>query len=136
MHKPSLITAEYGFILGFGLFHFLVPLVLPPNFITAVNPVYSLFFGLQLAALVTPGCIILATLSILFVYTKNRYIMGPLIFMYLGGTFFHILYFAGIIPPLLEVPDKSFLAVGIAIDTFTAILIYDFYRRFHSDQNN
>jgi len=129
MFKPSLMKAEWIFILGFGVFHFLVPFFLPPNFIAAVVPVYSLFWGLQLADLVTPGSIVLATLSILFVYTRNRFLMAALMVMYLGGAFFHGLYLIGFLPPLVLVPDTSFLAIGLLIDTFAAIAIYDYYRR-------
>ena len=131
MFKPSLIVAERVFILGFGLFHLLVTFFVPPNFLTAVVPIYSLFWGLSLADLVIPGCIVLASLSIIFIYTKNPWPMAALMFMYLGGAFFHTLYFIGFLPPLLIVPYKSFLAFGIFIDTFTAAVIYDCYRRSH-----
>lgn len=132
MFKPSLMKAEWAFILGFGVFHFLVPFFLPPNFVAAVVPVYSLFWGLQLSDFVIPGSIVLATLSILFIYTKNRFLMGALMVMYLGGAFFHGLYLVGYLPPLIIVPDSSFLAFGLLIDTFTAIVIYDYYRRAHA----
>ena len=133
MLKLNLRTAEWGFILGFGVFHLLVPFVIPPNFLTAIIPIYSLFWGLRLADLVIPGCIVLAALSIGFVYTKNVFSMAALMFMYLGGAFFHTLYFIGFLPPLLVVPDTSILAFGIFIDTFTAVAIYDYYRRSHLD---
>jgi hypothetical protein len=129
MFKPSLMTAEWTFILGFGVFHLLVPLFLPPNFLVALIPVYSLFWGLRLADFVIPGCIVLAALSILFVYTKNRFVMGGLMVMYLGGAFFHGLYLVGYLPPLIIVPETSFLAFGILIDTLTAIVIFDYHRR-------
>lgn len=129
--KPSLIKTEWAFILGFGVFHLLVPFFLPPNFIAAIVPIYSLFWGLRLADLVIPGCIVLAALSILFIYTRNRFLMGALMFMYLGGAFFHALYLIGYLPPLLVVPNTSFLAFGLFIDTITAIVIYDYYRRSH-----
>jgi hypothetical protein len=131
MLKPSLMTAEWAFILGFGVFHLLVPFFATPNFLTAVIPIYSLFWGLSLADLVIPGCIVLAALSIVFVYTKNVFAMAALMFMYLCGAFFHFLYFISFLPPLLVVPNTSILAFGIFIDTFTAVVIYDYYRRSH-----
>lgn len=132
MLKPSLRVAEGSFILSFGVFHLSVPLFVPPNFLTAIVPIYSLFWGLQLADFVVPGCIVVASLSIVFIYTKNRYSMAALMFMYLGGAVFHALYLIGFLPPLLIVPHKSYLAFGIFIDTFTAAVIYDYYHRSHS----
>jgi hypothetical protein len=132
MPKSNPIVGEGGFILGFGVFHLFVPLLAPPNFLTAIVPVYSLFGILQLVDLVIPGCIVLALLSIAFIYTENRYVMAALIFMYLGGTVSHALYFAGVLPPLLTLPGPSYLAFGIFIDTFTSVVIYDYYRRIHS----
>jgi hypothetical protein len=120
---------ERVFILGFGVFHFLVPVFIPPNFLTAIVPIYSLFWGLRLADLVIPGCIVLASLSIVFIYTKNFWPMAILIFLYLGGAFFHSLYLLGFLPPLLVVPDQSYLAFGIFIDTVTSAVIYDYFRR-------
>ena len=135
MLKPSLMRAEWAFILGFGVFHLLVPFFVPPNFLTAVVPIYSLFWGLSIADLVIPGCIVLAALSIVFVYTMNLFSMAALMIMYLGGAFFHTLYFIGFLPPLLVVPNTSILAFGIFIDTFTAVAIYDYYRRSHLDSD-
>lgn len=135
MFKLDLMTAEWAFILIFGLFHLLVPFIAPPNFLAAIIPIYILFFELHIVDFVIPGSIALAVLSVIFVYTKNRYVMAALIFEYLGGAFFHALYLIGILPgPILLIPYNLFLAsaFGLFIDVFTTVVIYDFYRRNYS----
>lgn len=127
--KPTMTLGEGIFILSFGLFHLFLPFVSPPNFLAAVIPVYSLFWGLNLADLVIPGCIVVASLSVAFIYTKHRVPMAALMFMYLSGAFFHALFLVGFLPPLLIVSQSSYLAFGIFIDVFTVALSYDYYRR-------
>jgi len=131
--KLSLMKAEWIFILGFGLLHLIVPFFLPPNFAVALVPIYSLFWGLRFAEFVIPGCIVLAALSVLFVYTKNQVSMGALMLMYLGGAFFHALFLVGYLPPLLVIPDASLLAFGLVIDICAAVAVFDYYRRSRLD---
>jgi hypothetical protein len=127
--RPTITVGEGIFILGFGLFHLFLPFVAPPNFLATVIPVYSLFWGLNLADLVIPGCIVVASLSVAFIYTKHRVPMAALMFMYLSGAFFHALFLVGFLPPLLIVSQSSYLAFGIFIDIFIVALSYDYYRR-------
>jgi hypothetical protein len=129
--KPIVTLGEGIFILSFGLLHLFLPFFAPPNFLAAVIPVYSLFWGLNLADLVIPGCIAVASLSVAFTYTKHRVPMAILMFMYSCGAFFHALFLIGFLPPLLKVDQSSFLAFGILIDIFTVALCYDYYRRTH-----
>ncbi len=120
---PSL---EALFILGFGVFHFVIPFILSPNFTNT-----TLFGVLRIADFVLPGCFALAILSIVFYTTKNRYPAAVLAFLYGGGITFHVLYLSGVFPPVIIVPDKLFLVVGIVIDAFAILTVYDYYRRLH-----
>jgi hypothetical protein len=128
MVKPNFKMAEGMFILGFGIFHLFVPFLFPPNLLTAFIPIYSLLWGLNLADFVIPGCIAVASLSVAFKYTRNRFLMATLMFMYLCGAVFHMLYVFGFIPSLLKVTNNSTLISGIFIDVFTTAIIYDYHR--------
>lgn len=119
-------TLKALFILGFGIFHFVLPFILQPNF-TAIN---TLFSTLHIAYLVIPGCLILGISSIIFYLTKNRYSAIVLIFLYCGGIVLHSLYLSGVFPSVIVVPDGFILAIGIMVDALTISLIYDYYRRF------
>ena len=119
-------TLELIFLLIFGVFHFAVPFILPPNF-HATN-----LFGLQIADFVLPGCFALAILSIVFSLTGNRYPAALLAFLYSGGITFHALYLVGLFSPVIVVPTKMLLVIGIIIDGVSIIAIYDYYRRVHS----
>jgi len=120
---PNLRNIKGLFILGFGVCHFLFPFMFQPN-----QAFDIIFLGIQLANLVIPGSIILAFLSIVFYYFKDRYSMTVLAFMYLCGAFFHILFILGIIPSIIIVPQGSALAFGAFIDIFAAIIILDYFR--------
>ena len=132
MFKPTIVSCERLFILTFGLFHLFLPFAAPPNFLATVIPVYGLFWGLNLVDLVIPGAIIVALLSVVFIYTKHFIPMAILMFMYSCGAFFHALFLVGLLPPLLIVSQSSFLAFGLIIDIFTVIISYDYYRRTRS----
>ena len=132
MFKPNIAFSERIFILTFGLFHFLLPFVAPPNFLATVIPVYGLFWGLNFVDLVVPGAVAVALLSIAFIYTKHLIPMVILMFMYSCGAFFHALFLLGFLPPLLVVGQGSFLFFGLIIDIFTVVISYDYYRRCRS----
>jgi hypothetical protein len=117
--------AEALFILVFGAFHFAIPFILPPNNNVTVN----LFVTLQIADFVLPGCFILAVTSIIFYLTNNRYPAALLAFLYGGGVVFHVLYFLGLVPSVIIVPNNIVLAAGIVIDSLSIITIYDYHRR-------
>lgn len=127
MRALKLASLEATFILVFGVIHFAIPFILPPNFSGT-----TLFAILPLADFVLPGCFALAILSILFYATKNRYPAAVLAFMFGGGITFHVLYLSGVFPPVIIVPDKLFLVAGIVIDALAILAVYDYYRRLHS----
>ncbi len=120
------VTLEALFILGFGIFHFALPFILPPNFTVGT----TLFATLYIGYLVIPGCLILGISSIIFYLSKNRYSAILLIFLYCGGIVLHFLYLTGLFPSVVVVPDGLILAIGIVVDALTISLIYDYYRRF------
>ena len=124
MSITSFKDLEGLFILGFGVFHFLVPFIAPVNKASNI-----IFLGIQMADLVVPGSIILALLSIVFYYFKDMYSMATLAFMYLCGTVFHALFLIGLTPSIIVVPHGSALVFGAFIDTFTPIIILDYSRR-------
>jgi hypothetical protein len=94
MSAPRIITLEALFILIFGIFHFAVPFILPPNYANT-----GFIAGLQVADFVIPGCFTLAIISIIVFITKNRYAAVALSFLYGGGVVFHGLYLSGALPP-------------------------------------
>ena len=120
---PSL---EALFILGFGVFHFVIPFILPPNFTNT-----TLFGVLRIADLVLPGTFTVAISSIIFYLTRNRYPAALLAFLYGGGIAFHLLYLSGVFPSIIIVPDKLILVAGIVVDALSITAIYDYYRRVH-----
>ena len=128
MQTLKVATLEALFILGFGAVHFAIPFILPPNFNTTTN----LFATLHIADFVLPGTFTLAILSIVFYVTKNRYPAALLIFLYSGGIVFHVLYLSGVFPPVIIVPDRLILVLGIVVDALSTMTIYDYYRRVHS----
>ena len=120
--KVTLLEAL--FILGFGAFHFVIPFILPPNFVANGTLV-----GLRISDFVLPGCFALAIASIAFYLTKRWYAGAFLAFLYGGGVFFHALYLAGLFPSVIIVPDKLVLVLGIVVDSLSIITIYDYYHR-------
>jgi hypothetical protein len=124
MVKVALLEAV--FIIGFGVFHFAIPFILPPNFVAN-----GTLAGLRIADFVLPGCFALAISSLAFYLTKRWYAGALLAFFYGGGVVFHALYLAGLFPAVIIVPDKLILALGIVVDSLSIIAIYDFYRRLH-----
>lgn len=117
--------AEALFILVFGAFHFAIPFILPPNTNTTIN----LFVTLHIADFVLPGCFTLAIVSIIFYLTSNRYPAALLAFLYSGGVIFHVLFFLGLVPTVIIVPNNIILVAGIVVDSLSIIAIYDYYRR-------
>jgi hypothetical protein len=120
-------TAEALFILVFGAFHFAIPFILLPSIKTTIN----LFVTLHIADFVLPGCFTLAIVSIIFYVTSNRYSAALLAFLYSGGIIFHVLYFLGLVPPVIIVPNSIILVAGIVADALSIMAIYDYYRRVH-----
>jgi hypothetical protein len=118
-------VVEALFILVFGAFHFAIPFILPPNNNITIN----IFVTLHITDFVLPGCFILAVTSIVFYLTNNRYPAALLAFLYSGGIVFHVLYFLGIVPSVILVPNNIVLAAGIVVDSLSIITIYDYYRR-------
>jgi hypothetical protein len=120
----KVVLLEALFILGFGVFHFAIPFILPPNFVAN-----GTLAGLRIADFVLPGCFALAIASIAFYLTKRWYAGAFLAFLYGGGVVFHVLYLAGLFPSVIIVPDKLILVVGIIVDSLSIIAIYDYYHR-------
>jgi hypothetical protein len=112
---------EALFILGFGIFHFAIPFVLPPNFNST-----NLFGFLPIGDFVLPGCFTLAIVSIILYLTRNWYPAALLAFLYGGGIAFHALYLSGLFPPVIVVPSKLTLVAGIIFDSLSIVAIYDF----------
>ena len=128
MKTNSVWLLEAAFILAFGVFHFAIPFIFPAK----ANVTINLFVNLHIADFVLPGCFLLATVSIVFVFTKNRYPAAILVFLYGGGIVFHALFLSGILPPVIVVPNSSaVLAGGIVIDALSIAAVYDFHRRSH-----
>ena len=117
-------TLEALFVLGFGIFHFALPFVLPPNFNST-----SLFGFIPLGYFVIPGCFTLAAMSIVFFFKRNQYLAVLLALLYSGGITFHALYISGLFPPVLVVPTRLTLVGGIVIDSWAIFAIYDCSRR-------
>lgn len=119
-------AAEAAFIAGFGVFHFAVPFLLPPNFGGD-----TFLIGLRIADFVLPGCFLVAILSLVYYFTANRYFAVAVAFLYCGGITFHLLYLAGLFPSVIVFPTKLLPAAGIIIDALSVAAIYDYYRRKH-----
>lgn len=121
----SIATAEAAFILIFGLAHFAIPFVLPPNFIAET----TVFGSIRIADLVLPGCFVVAISAVLYFGTKNIIPGAVLAFLYAGGITFHSLYLAGLFPSVLTISSPMIPIGGIIIDTASIIAIFDYYRR-------
>ncbi len=127
MSAVKLATLEGLFILGFGVLHFAIPFLLPPNFTSDTN----VFGALRIADFVLPGSFTVAISSILVYTTKNRYPAVLLAFLYSGGIAFHLFYLSGVFPSVILVPNPLFLIGGIIVDALSIMAIYDYYRRVH-----
>lgn len=127
MRTLKVAAAEGLYVLVFGVLHFAIPFILPPNYVAAT----TVFGGIRIADFVLPGCFLLATLSLVFYATKNRYSAGLLAFFYCGGIVFHVLYLSGVFPPVIVVPSSLILVVGIVVDALAIFSIYDSQRRLH-----
>ncbi|MCW4028730.1 MAG: hypothetical protein NWE92_03690 [Candidatus Bathyarchaeota archaeon] len=127
MQQLKISTLEAGLIVVFGVFHFTLPLLLPPNFISDT----TIFGGLRIADFVLPGTLLVGITSLLYFFTKNRYPAAILVFLYCGGITFHILYLTGLFPAVLVVPSPWLLVGGIFIDALTIFACFDYYRRIH-----
>jgi hypothetical protein len=121
----SIATAEAAFILIFGLVHFAIPFVLPPNFIAET----TVFGSIRIADLVLPGCFAVAISALLYFGTKNIIPGAVLAFLYAGGITFHALYLAGLFPSVLTISSPMVPIGGIIIDAASIIAIFDYYRR-------
>lgn len=126
---------EKAFILSFGILHVVVPLFALPNLMAAPIHIFSL--SLEFGGLVIPGCVALSLLSIIFIYSKKIYFGAVLVFMYLSGAVFHILYFLGSFPPLITIPEgsllfflnippNSVLAMGIFLDILVSAVLFHY----------
>ena len=118
-------TAEWLFILVFGVFHFALPFILIPN----PNTTISLFVTLHISDFVLPGCFTLAVASLIFCVKPNRYPAALVVFLYGGGIIFHVLYFLGLFASVIVVPTNLLLAIGIIVDVAAILATYDNYRR-------
>jgi hypothetical protein len=119
--SSKIIRLDALFIVCFGVLHFGIPFVLPTNFVNT-----SIF-----AYAAAPGAILLAILSLVYYFTKNRYSGFFLSFLYAGGVFFHALFLAGVFPSILIVPSTWVLVVGLVLDVLVILTIVDFYLRTH-----
>jgi len=123
--KPAAIARlEFYFILLFGVAHFALPFLLPPNFIADTT-----LLGMRIADFVLPGCFAVAISAILYAATKNIVPGAVLAFLYLGGITFHALYLSGVFPSVLTVPSPLIPIGGIVIDVLSVAAIIDYYRR-------
>lgn len=127
MQRVKIVSVEAGFLLIFGVAHFAIPFLLPPNAFAASGS--SIFSTLHITDFVLPGTFALAILSLVFLYTKNRYPAAGLAFLYFGGIVLHSLFFAGVVPAVLIVPSPLFLAFGIVLDALAIAAIYDYLQR-------
>jgi hypothetical protein len=121
----SLATAEAAFILVFGVIHFAIPFILPPNTMAET----TIFGSLRIADFVAPGCYAVAISAILYFATKNLIPGAVLAFLYAGGITFHLLYLVGVFPSVLVVPSPVISIGGIIIDAASIVVIVDCYRR-------
>ncbi len=127
MQRVKIVSVEAGFLLVFGVLHFAIPFLLPPNAFAANTS--SIFSTLHITDFVLPGTFALAILSLVFLYTKNRYPAAGLAFLYFGGIVLHSLFFAGVVPAVIIVPSPLFLAFGIVLDALAIAAIYDYLQR-------
>ncbi len=127
MRLLKVAQLEGLYVLVFGVLHFAIPFLLPPNYIAQT----TVFGFIRIADFVLPGCFLLAISTLVFFVTKNRYPAGLLAFLYGGGITFHALYLSGVFPPVILVPSSLFLVVGIVVDALAIGSIYDYHRRLH-----
>jgi len=127
MQRVEISLVEAAFILIFGVFHLVIPFLLPPNTNAAIHS--SVFSTLHLTDFVLPGTFALAVLSLIFLYTKNRYSAAGLAFLYAGGITLHSLFFLGLVPAVLIVPNQLLLAFGIVLAALAIVAIYDYLQR-------
>jgi hypothetical protein len=127
MQRIKIVSVEAGFLLIFGVLHFAIPFLLPPN--TAAANTSTVFSTLHITDFVLPGTFALAILSLIFLYTKNRYPAAGLAFLYFGGIALHSLFFLGLVPAVIIVPSPLFLAFGIILDALAIVSIYDYLQR-------
>ncbi len=126
--KLTIALFESLFILIFGIAHFAIPFLLPPNFVEQT----TLFGALRIADFVLPGCFAVAISALLYYATKNLIPGAVLAFLYGGGIVFHALYLAGLFPSVLTVPSQVIPVGGIVIDALSIVAIFDYYRRLRS----
>jgi hypothetical protein len=127
MRLPTTASVEVTFLFVFGVFHFALPFLLPPN--TFGSDVSYAFSMLHIVDFVFLGTFALAILSLVFLYTKNRVSAFLLAFLYFGGIMLHLLFFSGAVPSVLVVSSPVFLAAGIVLDALAIGAIYDILRR-------
>jgi hypothetical protein len=127
MPHLKIAFVEASFILVFGVFHFAIPFLLPPNATAASDSI--VFSTLHITDFVLPGTFSLAILSLVFLYTKNRYPAAGLALLYAGGIVLHTLFFVGLVPAVLIVPSSLLLALGIVLDALAIAAIYDYLQR-------
>ncbi len=127
MLQSKIHFVETVFLLVFGVFHFAIPFLLPPNTIGAETS--AAFSTLHIADFVIPGTFALAILSLIFLYTKNLFSAVLLAFLYFGGIVLHSLFFLNFVPAVIVVPSPLFLAGGIVLDAVAIAAIYDIARR-------
>lgn len=122
--KKVKLKIESVFLLLFGVFHFVLP------FIFSFNPTLFLF-SFQVSSLAFLGSIALASLSVIFVFTRNRYFGFLLSVLYGFGIAFHTLYLFGLYPSVILVPNIIILYFGVLLDTIAIIMIFDYQRGKH-----
>ncbi len=127
MRQSALAFIELGFLFIFGVFHFALPFLLPPNTIQAQES--TAFSVLHITDMVLPGAFALAILSLIFVFTKNLVAGVLLAFLYFGGIVFHCLFLLGFAPSVVVVPSPLFLAGGIVLDVLAIAAVNDVLRR-------
>jgi hypothetical protein len=127
MKNLKLTQVEAAFILLFGVFHFTLPFLLPPNFTSNT----TILGGLRIADFVVPGVIAVGVCAIFYFWSKNHYPAALLAFLYAGGITFHVLYIAGLFPSVLRLPSPFISVAGIIVDVLSILAIYDYYHRIH-----
>jgi hypothetical protein len=125
MSDLRLVTFERYFILIFGIAHFGIPLLLPPNF----GDQTTIFGFLRIADFVIPGCLAVASLAIVYFFRKKLAFGFLIAFLYSGGIVFHLLFLSGLFPSVIVVPSFVVSIGGILLDVLSIFAIFDYYRR-------
>jgi hypothetical protein len=121
MFSFNLASLERYFVLIFGVAHFAIPFILPPNLMGDT----SILNFLRIADFVLPGCLAVALLAIVC-YFKSKMTVGfSLAFLYGGGILFHLLYLFGLFPSVLLVPNSWISVGGIVLDVLSIFAILD-----------